>query len=399
MTDIFERKAVVMKQGSLTLYQTYLTPLDLFADVNDDIEFTTVEELEPYEDGMGFQRILVEARANRLAEHLERAMQVGYAHLPIPIFLATDKEVRYDDDTSLLTFNKKQVCPFNVVDGQHRLEGLRRAVIKHPELKAYQLPAVIAPNLGYTEQMLQFFVVNTTQVPIEKSLRQQITRRFSDKIGVVAELPYEAIPKSLSRRIELGRDAKATHTTEYLNINPQSPLYQMVQMANESATSVPGKIKEGALTNVLLQNLFNDANNPLAVGISDFRKARDIILNYFIAVDNVFVNGRDRTKTTIYKSGGLRFVVGASKWVLGALNNFYPKEKRYLTASMEDVLIRALAELDDNDAHIADPDWYMPERGNREKANYQLTSVQARYYSNTALNKAIIRAMDTMNAD
>ena len=78
---IFERPAVEIIQGNLTLYLTYITPDDLFG--TDD--FYTVEALEP-RTREGFQRILDKRRASRLTRHLIDANDKGYAHLPTTIF-------------------------------------------------------------------------------------------------------------------------------------------------------------------------------------------------------------------------------------------------------------------------------------------------------------------------
>lgn len=387
----FERKAVEIHQGNLTLYHTFLTPMDLF---ESEHRFFDVSILEPNAPGKGYQRILNEARAKRLSEHMVTACKEGYAHLPTAVFLATDKELDYCEATSTLSFDKSNVCPFGVVDGQHRLEGLRRAAETDLSLKVFQLPSIIASNLDSLHQMLQFYMVNTTQVPVDPSLRQQITRIFSDTLGVRENLPFAAIPKWLQQELTLGLDAKALRVVEYLNNEPSSPLRGRIHMANESPKTTKGKIKQSSMVNVMKGYIFNDGRHPLATQISDARKVQEIILNYFIAVDHIFVDGRDREKTTIYKSGGLRFLLGASKWVFGTLMNHYPLAKRYTVASMENCIRRALEEIDDGSRHIADPDWYMPESKNREKANYVLTTVMARYYADDVFWKAIVRAND-----
>ena len=161
-----ERPAVRIQQGNLTIYLTYVTPRDLFNN-----NFYTVEKLEPT-DRVGFQRILDDKRAARLGRHLREAVDVGYAHLPTTVFLATDKTLEFDDSVGTLLFDTDDVCPFSVVDGQHRIEGLRLASDGNESFMDFQLPTTIATSQDYAHQMYHFYIVNTTQVPVNQSLNQ-----------------------------------------------------------------------------------------------------------------------------------------------------------------------------------------------------------------------------------
>lgn len=344
----FSRSAVQIRQGNLTLYLTYLTPRDLFA--NSD-NFYTVDKLEPNSPQSGYQRILNETRARRLSRHLHESNEEGYAHLPTTVFLATDKPVNFDEDTHTLEFDQSLVCPFSVVDGQHRIEGLRLAVSNDSELMDFQLPVTIATELDDTHQMYHFFIVNTTQVPVDSALRQQITRRFTDMQGV-EELPYT--PHWIRREVALGRDAQALKVTEFLNDAPDSPLYGRIQMANDPVGR--NKIKQASIVNVLKSEVFT-ASNPLSVQESDIDRAGRIMLNYFRAVDGLFVKGRDRNKTVVYKSNGIFFFLGISKWVFNAL---YSSTNDFTINSMAKVIGGALDEIDDTYRSVTDPDWWMP---------------------------------------
>lgn len=300
---MLSRHAVQIKQGNLILYLTYLTPKDLF-----DGEFYTVDKLEPRKQD-GFQRILDERRARRLSRHLTEAYDEGYAHLPTTVFLATDQPMKFDKATNTLEFDIDTVCPFSVVDGQHRIEGLRRAVQSDDKLNDFQLPVTIATQLDDTHQMYHFFIVNTTQVPVDPSLRQQITRRFTDMQGV-DELPYT--PHWMRREVSIGRDARALRMVEFLNEDPDSPLYGRVQMANDPVSK--NKIKQSSVVNLFKSEVFTAAN-PLAAQETDPNRQARIMLNYFRAIDDIFVNGRDRTQTVVYKSNGLFFFLNSSKWI------------------------------------------------------------------------------------
>ncbi len=341
----FSRSAVEIKQGNLTLYLTYVTPRDLFGG-----NFYAVEKLDS-DTQEGYQRILNETRARRLSRHLTEANGDGYAHLPTTVFLATDKSVDFDEDTQTLKFDKDLVCPFSVVDGQHRIEGLRLAVDREPELLDFKLPVTLATELDDTHQMYHFFIVNTTQVPVDSALRQQITRRFTDMQGV-EELPYT--PHWIKSSIARGRDAKALRITEFLNEHSESPFLGRIQMAND--LDGRNKIKQAAIVNMLKSEVLT-ASNPLSVQETDIDRAARIMLNYFRAIDDLFVNGRDRNATVVYKSNGIFFFLGVSKWIFNVL---YSSTNDFTTKSISSVIEASLDEIDDTYRSVISPDWWMP---------------------------------------
>ena len=341
----FSRPAVQVTQGNLTLYLTYVTPRDLFTG-----NFYEVDALEASSQE-GYQRILNKPRATRLSRHLTQANEHGYAHLPTTVFLATAGSAQFDEANGLLEFDKEAVCPFNVVDGQHRIEGLRQAVKSEEGLADFQLPVTIATDLDATHQMYHFFIVNTTQVPVEASLRQQITRRFTDMQGV-EDLPYT--PFWLQREINRGRDAKALRIAEFLNSDSHSPLAGRIQMANDPVAR--NRIKQSSFVNILKGQVLS-GTNPLAAQETDIQRQSQIMLNYFRAIDDIFVAGRERTDTVVYKSAGLFFFLGISKWVF---NVIYSSNRDFRVDSISAIITGALDHLDDDAARsLPDPDWWM----------------------------------------
>lgn len=342
----FSRPAVQVTQGNLTLYLTYVTPRDLFGD-----NFYTVEALEP-RGQQGYQRILNERRASRLSRHLTEADKHGYAHLPTTVFLATSKSVRFHN--GLLEFEKEAVCPFSVVDGQHRIEGLRKAVSVEESLMDFPLPVTIATELDSVHQMYHFFIVNTTQVPVEPALRQQITRRFTDMHGI-DDLPYT--PYWMLNEISRGRDARALRIAEFLNDAPESPLFKRIRMANDPVSR--NKINQNSFVNVFKEHVLT-GSNPLAVQERDAERQSKIMLNYFHAVDDIFVDGRERADTVVYKNNGLFFFLGISKWVF---NVIYSSHKDFRVDSIRTIIKGALAHLDDAYEDLANPDWWMSGQG------------------------------------
>ena len=100
--------------------------------------------------------------------------------------------ISYDEQNRELYFDSdpaRSVCPLDVVDGQHRLEGLKLAAEKSEHLLDFPISVVIAHQMSETEKRLQFVTVNTKQKAVDKGVVQHITARFTQMLNV-EDLPY-----------------------------------------------------------------------------------------------------------------------------------------------------------------------------------------------------------------
>src|SRR5450432_2112477 len=106
-----ERPAARIRQGNLVLYATSLRVRDLRQS-----NFYQIDTLDP-DEGTGYQRLLNETRAKRLADYLLDGHRALEAFLPTSIFLATDKLLPFDETTNTLRIDHDKTGAFNVVDG------------------------------------------------------------------------------------------------------------------------------------------------------------------------------------------------------------------------------------------------------------------------------------------
>ena len=172
--------AARIQQGALTLYATSIKVSDLLAE-----GFYSVETLDPEDSNdHGYQRLLNKARAKKLADYIVKGQDSKDAFLPTSVFLATAKSIPFDGATNSIEIDTSLVGPFSVVDGQHRLEGLRMAAEKDPRVHQFELPVNIAINLPKIAQMCHFLIVNTTQKSVDKSVEQRIFARLTDALDV-----------------------------------------------------------------------------------------------------------------------------------------------------------------------------------------------------------------------
>lgn len=194
------RPAIKIQQGRRTLFLTSFTVKDFLAG-----DFYRVDHLD-VQGTTGMQRLLNDSRARSFGKDVVDADKRDEAFLPTSVFLATEGIIGYDEQNKELYFDSdpaRGVCPLDVVDGQHRLEGLKLAAEKSEHLLDFPISVVIAHRMGETEKMLQFVTVNTKQKAVDKGVVQHITARFTQMLDV-EHLPY--LPDWLRREVEKGGD-------------------------------------------------------------------------------------------------------------------------------------------------------------------------------------------------
>jgi DGQHR domain-containing protein len=272
--------AARVRQGDLTLYTTSMTVGDLIQP-----GFYSVETLDPDNtNDKGFQRLLNTGRAKKLADYIVNGQDSRDAFLPTSVFLATDKSLPFDDKHHTLEIDTEAVGAFSVVDGQHRLEGLRMAAEKDPRVLSFEVPVNIAANLPPIAQMCHFLIVNTTQKSVDKSVEQRIVKRLTDAIDV-EDLP--SLPKWISRTLDKGEIDQAIRYVDFLNEDPDSPWHQKIEMANKPSSLAT--VKQKSFVKALVKYVLTPSN-PLTA-YRNPEKERKIFLNYWKAIDGILNDG------------------------------------------------------------------------------------------------------------
>ena len=131
-----------------------------------------------FEGNYGYQRLPGTTRVNQLARDLKKR----HVDLPTALLLSVrDTELYPKLDSSgryILSLPNNGDKPFYVVDGQHRLEALRKLV--HEEQDAYwleyRLPVVIFFGADEFSEMIQFYTVNTNAKSIKTDLKMDLLK-------------------------------------------------------------------------------------------------------------------------------------------------------------------------------------------------------------------------------
>lgn len=192
-------------------------------------ESTAYEEEDPY------QRILDKARVKAIARYLLEEDSI----LPNSIILAAREDVNVQlnpDSTLSVEWEPETVSePFNIIDGQHRVEGLRLIATERPEeYEAFQVAVTVLADLPFYIQAELFSVINGRQKPVSRS-------RIYDLLG------YMPLKDPNTRRLAyLGEMAVyrfCHHAIKVLNTSSKSPWRNRIKMRG----SGQGVITQAAL--------------------------------------------------------------------------------------------------------------------------------------------------------
>lgn len=291
MSKIITRPAARVKQGALTLYATSLKVRDLLTP-----KFYSVEALDPENpNDRGYQRLLNKARAKKLADYIIAGQDTHDAFLPTSIFMATDKNIPFNETDNTIGIDISETGAFSVVDGQHRVEGLRMAAEKDDRVLDFEVPVNIAINLSKIAQMCHFLIVNTTQKSVEQGVEQRIYARLTRAFELEDDIPH--LPKWIRNTVGKGEDEKALKYVDFLNSDPDSPWKNRIDMANKEDKN--GSIAQKSFVKSIKKYVLV-ADNPVASKAEDVQHG--IFLNYWKAITSII--GKDEP-TVLFKYNGV----------------------------------------------------------------------------------------------
>ncbi len=329
------------EQGDLVLYSTSIKVEILVAK-----NFYSVEKLDP-EDKIktGYQRVLNRARAKKLADYILQGQDRQDVFLPTSILLATDRNIELNESNNTITISSEEIGPFSVVDGQHRLEGLRMAAEKDDRILGFQVPVNIAINLDAISQMCHFLIVNTTQKSVDKAVEQRIYARLTEVVDV-ENIP--SLPKWIQKIVNQGEIDKALKIVDYLNSESESPWRGKIQMANDTKSGTT--MKQGSFV-TLLKKHFLVANNPL-INMGDLDKEKKIFLNYWKAICH-FLD--DESDSVLFKYNGVHLF---SLFSIPFFITLTLANKGFTVEKMKEELQNCFESMEGEHAGVGHPEWW-----------------------------------------
>lgn len=340
MTSKIIRPASVVKQGQLTLYCVSLKVSHLLVK-----NFYSVEKLDPEDKtDSGFQRLLNRGRAKRLSEYILGGIDSKDAFLPTSIFMATDKHIPFNDADNTIEIDTLQIGPLSVVDGQHRVEGLKLAAEKDSRVLDFEIPVNIAIDLPVIAQMCHFLIVNTTQKSVDKGVEQRIYQRLTHAVGVADGLPK--LPKWIAKTVEKGEDDSALKYIDYLNNAANSPWKGRIRIANKEDNE--GVINQQSFVKAVKKYILV-ASNPLIYQSED--KQLGIFLNYWISIVNVIDPDEN---AVLFKYNGVEVFCRFFVSFVAVLNN----STNFTVAAMKELLEKTFEDVEGDYAGVGHSEFW-----------------------------------------
>ncbi len=351
-------------QGDRGLYATSIKVKYLMMD-----GFYRIEHLNPETGEDGFQRILQPSRANELADYIIEGQDTKNSFLPTSIFLATEEDIDFNPENNSITFDASEIGGFSVVDGQHRLEGLRIAVDKISEEKKkslldFEIPVNIAYKLPYIDQMSHFLTVNKMQKSVDQGVEQQIISHLT-KIKGTNHIP--TMPKRIQKDIGMGITARALALVTYLNETDGSPWKNKVRMGEQKKKDFPDTtIAQATFVKVIKRHIMT-AGHPLwLTAKEDSEEQQRLFLNYWIAISEL-LEPEDKAETVLYKSLGVELFAIFCKSLFTTLN---ASVKTYTVDVIKQNLKYCFDNIEGDYEKIGDPKWWLSgEKGQAGKFN------------------------------
>ena len=254
------------KRPDVNLYVTAIPLKDLLGRFDSD----TYSSDNP----SGYQRPLTSSRLRKISHYVRE--EEGMLPTSIVLCLRQPHRARFasaDGASGTLTIDPG--VPMWVVDGQHRLYGLQRALEKDKAkwLADYQLPVVIMDGIDAYEEMRTFHVINTRHkgVPTDVVDRHLLSMRKAEGLAL--------IEREGEKNYLRGR---ATMLADFFNDEESSPWRGMIRMPGDSLKP----------EHTLKQHSFVTSLEPVLRGgfvkrVTD-EEAAQLLLNYWKAARDIW---------------------------------------------------------------------------------------------------------------
>jgi DGQHR domain-containing protein len=181
-------------------------------------------------------------------------------------------------ETGLLTISPD--IPLWVVDGQHRLSGLERALVKDKAkwVAEYPVPVVIVEGIDQYEEMRYFHVINTRHkgVPTDVVDRHLLSMREAEGPALLERDGERAYLR-----------ARATMLTDLLNGDSSSPWRGMIRMPGEASHP-----QQTMRQHAMVSSLAPVVGDSFAKQVSDEELGK-LLLNYWTAARRLWQTAFD----------------------------------------------------------------------------------------------------------
>jgi DGQHR domain-containing protein len=214
----------------------------------------------------GYQRSLSGARARAFGRFI-----IGDGLSPTSILInIRDGEITEDPPGTL---NLPDDTERWIVDGQHRIEGLRFAVERDSSVNEFEFPVVFMNQKSNYEEAKQFVVINKTQKGVRTDLAERFLMRAVRDEGRnrLVEMREAGALRGILKNIEWV--TKAVEIADILNLDKTHVWYGKIRLPNEpkDGTTVAQKSFTDSLEPVLKDSFFQGKSvQPISAALGNY---------------------------------------------------------------------------------------------------------------------------------
>lgn len=262
---------------------------DLIDETHFAIDFW--DQSQQLSEKQGYQRRPSTSHVKKIANY---AINETKALFPGAILINSRSPLRFEGDKNGVGELVLSHPPLWIVDGQHRIRGLRHAIenLEDRRWEERELPVVVLSNFNKIEEVKQFHILNSTQKRITTDLAHRLLAHQAEKN-----------PEDYQRMIQDNSlwIARVLRVVDMLNEKPESPWYKTIQVPNTDriATHI---IKQNSMVKSL-QPLFRDGYFS---SVTNLDKNYQVLRDYWVVLKEIFPAAFSRPKEyVIQKTPGV----------------------------------------------------------------------------------------------
>jgi len=190
-----------------------------------------------------------------------------------------------------------------IIDGQHRLEALKRIISIRPELDNYPVPITLMDLEDKFLEMLMFYIVNTRQKKIPTDIAYKHMQKMVEKVKI--EEKFEWV-KNVLLGPEEERKGIAALIVELIASDENSPFYNRITFAGED------KEPEHLIDDLVLETYTAKILKEKTFEIMDPERVASLLIDYWSAIKDLypscFKEGESKQYTLLKHTGVASFM-------------------------------------------------------------------------------------------
>jgi len=241
----------VSQRGGWESFEIYVSVLM----AQEVIDRCAIDRWTPQNQG-GYQRFPVASQLKEGRGSAVRYLMREMGCFPTSILVNIRGEAKFREEASLgwCSVGRLDVGEerFWLIDGQHRIEALKRAIERNSDFERYPVILSILRQPARFDELMLFYIVNRRQKSVPTDLAYRHLQRMLWEKGTSWLADLEG-----SRGVRLGL---ASEAVDGLNSEPRSPFYRRIRMVGQESdekTIVSDKPFIASVAEILREKVFS----------------------------------------------------------------------------------------------------------------------------------------------